>query len=81
MLSARLGALASGIGLIVLPALASAAPTAAEREAIRAACPVDYKAHCANVPPGGLPALQCLQTNLAKLSPACQAAVKAATGG
>ena len=53
------------------------APTDAQKEAIRTACPADYHAHCAGVPPDGLEALQCLQMNEANLSSACLAAVKA----
>jgi hypothetical protein len=33
------------------------------------------------VPPGGAPALQCLDKNKAKVSASCQRAVNAATGG
>ncbi|HMN86799.1 MAG TPA: hypothetical protein PKA74_12515 [Bauldia sp.] len=59
----------------------AAEPTDAQKAAIKSECRADYIAHCAGVPPGGLPALQCLQTNMSKLSSACQAAVKAVTGG
>ena len=33
------------------------------------------------MPPGGAPALECLEKNKAKVSPACGTAVSAATGG
>jgi Cysteine rich repeat len=56
-------------------------PTQAQRDAIRKACPSDYRAHCADVPTGGKAALACLQQHAASLSPACQRAVKAASGG
>ena len=59
---------------------AAAAPTAEQQSAIRSACQSDYRAHCASVSPGGAAALQCLQQNLASLSPACQTAVNAASG-
>ncbi|MBY0381360.1 MAG: cysteine rich repeat-containing protein [Xanthobacteraceae bacterium] len=52
-------------------------PTDDQKSAIRAQCRSDYEAHCASVPPGGLPALQCLQKNIASLSPSCQTAVRA----
>jgi hypothetical protein len=58
-----------------------AAPTQAQQEAIRSSCQSDYRTYCASVPPGGSAALQCLEQNVAKLSSACQSAVKAATGG
>lgn len=61
--------------------VASQQPTSAQRDAIRSACRSDYEAHCASVPPGGKPALMCLQDNIASLSQSCQQAVNAAGGG
>ncbi|MCC8958719.1 hypothetical protein H8B02_36460, partial [Bradyrhizobium sp. Pear77] len=58
------------------PAL-SQAPTQAQRDAIKSQCRNDYIAHCSSVPPGGEAALQCLQKNMASLSPGCASAVKA----
>lgn len=52
-------------------------PTDEQKSAIRAQCRSDYEAHCASVPPGGLASLQCLQKNIASLSPSCQTAVRA----
>lgn len=52
-------------------------PTDEQRSAIRSACRSDYEANCASVPPGGVASLQCLQTNMAKLSGACKQAVNA----
>src|SRR5262245_46214760 len=60
---------------------AQATPTQAQQQAIRSSCQSDYRTYCASVPTGGSAALQCLEKNLASLSPACQQAVKAATGG
>jgi len=60
---------------------ARAAPTQAQQDAIRSSCQSDYRSYCASVPTGGSAALQCLEQNVAKLSSACQSAVKAATGG
>jgi cysteine rich repeat protein len=57
--------------------VASQQPTSAQRDAIRSACRSDYEAHCASVPPGGKPALMCLQDNIASLSQSCQQAVNA----
>ena len=54
-----------------------ASPTAAQLQAIRSACPSDFQSFCAGVSPGGSAALQCLEKNVAKLSSACQGAVKA----
>ena len=63
------------------PAAASAAPpTEAQKSAIRAACRSDFMANCSGVQPGGAEALQCLNSNAAKLSSACRSAV-AAIGG
>lgn len=71
------------------PAAAAAAPKAAapkppssaQLAAIKSACRGDYPKVCASVPPGGAPALECLEKNKAKVSPACEKAVSAASGG
>jgi hypothetical protein len=64
------------------PAAATATPpSSAQVSAIRSACRSDYPKVCAGVPTGGAPALQCLEKNKAKLSPACEKAVAAASGG
>jgi len=70
--------LAAFAALTVLPAVAQ--PTANQVTAVRNACPADYRAHCASVPPGGQAALSCLMKNLSSLSAACQKAVSAAVG-
>lgn len=72
--------LAAGASVAGLGIAFAQAPTDARREAIRSACPADYRAHCATIPPGGLPVLRCLQKNVAKLSAACKAAVDAVGG-
>ncbi len=54
-----------------------ATPTAAQQQAIRSACPNDFRSYCSGVSPGGAAALQCLEKNVAQLSSACQGAVKA----
>lgn len=56
-------------------------PSSAQVAAIRSACQSDYPKVCAGVPPGGAPALQCLEKNKAKVSAGCQQAVNAAAGG
>jgi hypothetical protein len=65
------------------PAAAPAAkqPTSAQVNAVKSACRSDYPKVCASVPPGGAPALECLEKNKAKVSAGCQKAVAAATGG
>ena len=66
------------------PAAASTAakkPSSAQVAAIRSACRSDYQKVCAGVPTGGAPALQCLEKNKSKVSPACEQAVNAASGG
>ena len=55
----------------------SQAPADAQRAAIKSQCRSDYIAHCSSVPPGGMASLQCLQKNMASLSPSCQTAVRA----
>lgn len=54
-------------------------PTQQQAAAIRSACRSDYGSHCANVPTGGMAALQCLRDHVSELSPSCQTAVNAAT--
>ncbi|OCK58008.1 hypothetical protein [Bradyrhizobium sp. LMTR 3] len=56
-------------------------PTSAQTSAIRSACRSDYPKVCAGVPTGGAPAVQCLEKNKTKLSPGCEKAVAAVTGG
>lgn len=56
-------------------------PTDAQTAAIRSACRSDYQKNCASVPPGGAPALNCLEKNKSKLSASCQQAVNAVSGG
>ena len=74
-------ALLAAATICVFPLAAGAQqPTQAQANAIRQSCRSDYQANCASVPTGGTAALQCLQSNLAKLSPACQQAVGATTG-
>src|SRR5258708_743840 len=65
------------------PAASTAAkkPSSAQIAAIRSACRSDYQKVCAGVPTGGAPALQCLEKNKAKVSPSCEKAVTAASGG
>ncbi|MDI1267231.1 MAG: hypothetical protein PS018_28620 [bacterium] len=60
---------------------AAGQPSSAQISAIRSACRSDYPKVCAGVPTGGAPALQCLEKNKSKLSPACEKAVAAAGGG
>ncbi|MET4635048.1 cysteine rich repeat-containing protein [Kaistia defluvii] len=75
IVAAAIFALACGSQLAV-----AQAPSKAQQSAIRSACPSDYKTYCASVPPGGKPALDCLQQNAAKLSDACRTAVQAVSG-
>jgi len=62
-------------------AVAVAAPTQAQQDAIRSSCQSDYRTYCSSVPTGGSAALQCLEKNVASLSSSCQQAVRAASGG
>jgi hypothetical protein len=73
-------ALRCGLGLLAVAAFAGTAcaqPTAAQQSALKANCRSDFMANCSSVRPGGKEALQCLQANVGKLSPACQSAVRA----
>ena len=72
-----IGAALPALALLFAVAPASAAPTTAQQQAIRSACPSDFRANRAGPTPGGAAALQCLEKNLAKLSAACQSAVQA----
>lgn len=62
-------------------AAAAKQPSSAQIVAVKSACRGDYPKVCAGVPPGGAPALECLEKNKAKVSPACEKAVSAASGG
>jgi len=62
-------------------AAAAKQPNSAQVSAVKSACRADYPKVCASVPPGGAPALECLEKNKAKVSAACAKAVSAATGG
>src|SRR5215831_6190198 len=53
-------------------------PSEDQIAAIKSNCRSDYLSYCSSVPRGSSPALQCLKSNLSKLSSACQQAVKAA---
>ena len=72
-------------GALILPFAFGTAmaqqPTSAQIAAVRSACPSDYRALCASVPPGTSASLACLRSNLDSLSAACRTAVSAATGG
>jgi Cysteine rich repeat len=69
--------LAFGATAVALTPTFGQMPTKAQREALRADCVSDFKAHCAGVPTGGKPALECLIKNVDSLSPTCKAAVVA----
>lgn len=56
-------------------------PTQAQTSAIKQSCRSDYQSYCASVPTGGRASLQCLQEHLTNLSPPCQNAVSAVSGG
>lgn len=62
-------------------AAAAKQPSSAQVAAVKSACRADYPRVCASVPPGGAPALECLEKNKAKVSAACQSALSAASGG
>jgi hypothetical protein len=59
---------------------AGAAPTQAQKSAIKSNCRNDFMAQCSGVTPGGQEALSCLQAHSSSLSPSCKQSV-AALGG
>jgi len=63
------------------PKTAATKPSSAQVSAVRSACRSDYPKVCAGVQPGGTAALECLEKNKEKVSPACEKAVSAASGG
>jgi hypothetical protein len=63
------------------PKAAAKQPSSAQVSAVKSACRADYPKVCASVPPGGAPALECLEKNKARVSAACAKAVSAAAGG
>lgn len=62
-------------------AAAARQPSSAQVAAVKSACRADYPKVCASVPPGGAPALECLEKNKARVSAACAKAVTASAGG
>ena len=68
---------AVSLQLLVAAGPASAQPSAEQQSALRSNCRSDFMSNCSGVTPGGAEALQCLQRNVAKLSPGCQSAVNA----
>ena len=72
-----LGLLNAGLSVTPAAAQPTQQPTQAQQSAIRSNCRSDYTSKCSSVKPGGIEALQCLQRNVAKLSPGCQSAVNA----
>jgi hypothetical protein len=66
-----------GLWLALCAGPLAAQPTAEQQSAIRSNCRSDFMSNCSGVQPGGVEALQCLQRNVAKLSPGCRSAVNA----
>lgn len=54
----------------------SVAVSARSKGEMREACGDDYKRHCSDVQRGGGRILQCLQSHLNELSPACRSVVE-----
>jgi hypothetical protein len=72
-----LGALIGVLAVSVLSPAQAQQPTPAQTDAVRQSCRSDFMADCTGVQPGTREALQCLQHNVAKLSPSCKTAVRA----
>ena len=82
MMKIRIGnvlglALLAGLVALAMTEDAAAQVTADQQSAIKASCRSDFMSKCSGVRPGGAEALQCLQKNVAALSPSCQSAVSA----
>lgn len=67
----------AALALSILTGAAAAQATSEQQSAIRASCRSDFMSKCSGVTPGGKEALECLQKNVAGLSPACKTAVSA----
>ncbi|MGB7257538.1 MAG: hypothetical protein WBD48_05625 [Pseudolabrys sp.] len=67
----------AALALIAITQTAYAQPTSAQQSAMRSNCRSDFMSKCSGVTPGGKEALECLQKNVATLSPACKSAVSA----
>ena len=62
----------AALALIAITQTAYAQPTSAQQSAMRSNCRSDFMSKCSGVTPGGKEALECLQKNVATLSPACK---------
>jgi hypothetical protein len=77
--AARAILIALGLYLVFMAGPAAAQLSPEQQGAIRGSCRFDFMQNCFGIPPGGREALQCLQRNIAKVSPACQSALNAVT--
>lgn len=64
-----------GLCLVFMAGPAAAQLSLEQQSTIRRSCRFDFMSNCFGILPGGREALQCLQRNVAKLSPACQNAL------
>jgi Cysteine rich repeat len=55
-------------------------PSQAQLRNVRQACGLDYRIHCAGIPPGGAASIACLKRNARTLSGGCQQALGAVAG-
>jgi hypothetical protein len=68
-----------GLCLFVMAGPAAAQLSLEQQGAIRRSCRADFMQNCFGILPGGRKALQCLQRNIANVSPRCQSALNAVT--
>jgi hypothetical protein len=68
-----------GLCLVFMAGPAAAQLSLEQQGAIRRSCRFDFMQNCFGIPPGGREALQCLQRNIANVSPRCQSALNAVT--
>lgn len=72
---ASFASVVAAIAVTALTQSAAAQLSSAQQSAMRSNCRSDFMAKCSGVTPGGKEALECLQHNVATLSPACKSVV------
>jgi hypothetical protein len=65
------------LSVVFLAAMSLCGPALAQTAAEREACQADFEKYCPGVEPGGGRVVECLAEHLDKLTPQCQAVVKA----
>jgi hypothetical protein len=76
---ARVNRIVLSLCLLFMAGPAAAQLSQEQQGAIRRSCRADFMQNCFGILPGGRKALQCLQRNIANVSPRCQSALNAVT--